>query len=79
MNKLTSDRDLYDDLLYMNDPEGLERVKADRKKEQKERQGKERREKWKGRILYFLGKLFWIIVGAVITTILGVIANIIRA
>ena len=79
MNKLTSDRDLYDDLLYMNDPEGLERVKADRKKEQKERQGKECREKWKGRILYFLGKLFWIIVGAVITTILGVIANIIRA
>lgn len=77
MDKLTSDRDLYDDLLYMNDPEGWERVKADRKKEQKERQGKERREKWKGRILYFLGKLFWIIVGAVITTILGVIANII--
>ena len=79
MDKLTSDRDLYDDLLYMNDPEGWERVKADRKKEQKERQKKERREKWKGRILYFLGKLFWIIVGAVITAILGVIANIIRA
>ena len=40
MNKLTSDRDLYDDLLYMNDPEGLERVKAIERKSKRRDRGK---------------------------------------
>ena len=73
MNKLTSDRDLYDDLLYMNDPEGWEREKARREKERKERRRKECREKWKSRILYFLGKLFWVIMMAIISALVGLI------
>ena len=77
MDKLTSDRDLYDDLLYMNDPEGWERVKADRKKEQKERQKKECREKWKNRILAFFGKTIWAVYIAIIGALVMWISKIV--
>lgn len=77
MKNLTSDRDLYDDVIYMNDPEGWEREQSRRKKEDKEKRRKEFWEKWKSRILTFFGKTIWAVYIAIIGALVMWISKIV--
>lgn len=77
MKNLTSDRDLYDDVIYMNDPEGWEREQSRRKKEDKEKRRKEFWEKRKSRILTFFGKTIWAVYIAIIGALVMWISKIV--